>query len=102
MNKMHAYAAMAPTAKMRKQLNQLADDADKYAAELAQMPEWAQGYGHDMRVPVSVKVEHDGLAVETWTAKSGKTCHRVTWQDGSSTQYTGDLAEKYVNWNWGY
>lgn len=98
-NNIHAYAAAAPTAKMRRDLERLAADADSYSEMIAAMPEWAKAVAIDVRVPVSAKVAHDGLEVEQWTSKSGKQMHRVRWSDGTTTQYVGDLSKSYVEWN---
>ena len=51
------------------------------------------------QLPVAAKVEHEGLDVESWTSKGGAKMHRVRWADGTTTQYEGSLAKKYVAWN---
>lgn len=95
------YAETAKSARDRKILGRMADAADAYRAEIEAMPEWAKEravFG-DNRVPVSAKVEHDGLEVEHWTSKRGAQMHRVHWADGRTTQYEGDLSKTYVEYN---
>lgn len=93
------YAETTGNAKHRKALAKMADRSDAFDSELDAMPEWAKECAIDLRVPVSVKIEHDGLEVDHWTSASGKTMHRVHWADGTVTQYDGDLSGKYVEWN---
>lgn len=93
------FAETAKSAKNRAILNRIADDAAAAVEREANMPEWAKACAIDTRVPVSVKVEHDGLEVDTWTSKSGKAMSRVYWADGTTTQYVGDLAKCYVSFD---
>lgn len=95
------YAETAKSARDRRILGRMADAAEARRAEIESMPEWAKEcavFG-DARVPVSAKVEHDGLEVEHWTSKRGARMHRVHWADGWTTQYEGDLSKQYVEWN---
>lgn len=89
------------TAKETAALTKLGKKADAQQLAEAAMPEWAAEVAIDTRIPVSVKVEHDGLEVETWTSKSGKVMHRVHFGDGTATEYCGDLDRVYVNWDRG-
>lgn len=93
------FAETAKTAREARILNAMVDSAEAQKAAEAAMPEWAKACAVDVRVPVSVKAEHDGLEVESWTSKKGAQMHRVRWADGTETQYQGDLAKKYVEWN---
>ena len=77
----------------------MAEASVKYDAETVAMPEWAKAVSINHRVPVSAKVEHEGLEVESWTSKRGAEMHRVHWADGTTTQYEGSLAKKDVAWN---
>lgn len=98
-NSIRYYAATAPKAESRRILNRMADDAEQERAEMDAMPAWAKAVAIDTRIPVSVKVEHDGLMVESRTSKrSGRPIHTVHYADGA-TQYEGDLAKNYVAWN---
>lgn len=89
------------TAKETAALTKLGKKADAQQLAEAAMPEWAAQHAIDTRIPVSVKVEHDGLEVETWTSKSRKVMHRVHFGDGTATEYCGDLDRVYVNWDRG-
>lgn len=73
------YAEIAKSARDRRILGRMADAADAHRAEIEAMPEWAKESAvlGDTRVPVSAKVEHDGLEVEHWTSKRGAQMHRV-------------------------
>ena len=77
----------------------MAEASVAYDAETGRMPEWAKAVAIDHRVPVSVKAEHDGLECESWTSRRGEQMHRVHWADGTTTQFSGDLAKRYVEWN---
>ena len=101
MSSIRHFADIAKTAEARAYLNRLADYADAHRREVASMPAWAREVAVDVRVPVSAKVEHDGLEVETWTSRRGIEMHRVHWLDGSSTQYDKPLDMSYVAWDFG-
>lgn len=77
----------------------MAEASVAYQDEMARMPEWAKAVAIDRRVPVSAKVAHEGLDVETWTSRQGAEMSRVHWADGTTTQYEGDLSRKYVAWD---
>lgn len=93
------FAENARIARDRKILSNMAEMARQHADDVASMPEWAKACAIDTRVPVSVKVEHDSLSVDTWTSKSGNEMHRVHWADGTVTQYDGDLSRRFVEWD---
>lgn len=79
-------------------IKELNADAAAYSARLAARPDWVKELSSDGRITVAQRVEHDGLEVEHWTSKSGKEMHRVTWQDGWHTEYTGSLDVNKVEW----
>ena len=94
-----AYAKTAPKAH-HAILGKLSDAAIDATAARLSAPEWAQdAMVSGNRVPVAVKVAHDGLTVDTWTSKSGKAMSRVHWADGRTTEYADDLAHVYVAWD---
>lgn len=82
-------------------LTDLAKKADAQQLAESSMPEWAREVAIDVRIPMSVKVEHDHLAVESWESKSGKEMHRVTFLDGSTLEFCGSLDKQLVAWNRG-
>lgn len=92
---------IAARANEAKFLAKVARDAHDYEMALDARPQWVRDATttNDTRVPVSAKVEHDGLAVDSWTSKSGKEMHRVHWLDGTSTEYCGALDRCYVAWD---
>lgn len=100
-NSIRYFAETAKSERDRKALTRMADSADELAREIAAMPEWAKARATDVRVPVSVKVEHDDLEVESWTSKRGNEMHRVHWLDGTSTDFTGDLSKSWIRWDHG-
>lgn len=93
------FAENAKTARERRILNAMADNAEAQKAAEAAMPEWAKACAIDTRVPVSAKVEHDGLKVESWMSKKGREMHRVHWADGTETQFQNSLDKNYVQWD---
>lgn len=78
---------------------EMADMADEASKELDEMPEWAKSCAIVNRIPVSVKVEHDGLEVESWISKRGNEMHLVHWSDGTKTQFDGPLCKNYVRYD---
>lgn len=101
MNTIRYFASIAKSQRDRRILNRMADQAEELRAMIEAMPEWAKACAIDTRVPVSVKVEHDGLEVESWTSKKGRQMHMVHWLDGTKTQYDGDLSKSFIQWYWG-
>ena len=77
----------------------MADLADECQRKVDEMPEWARECAIDTRIPVSAKVEHDGLEVKSWKSKRGIEMHLVRWADGTATEDTGDLSTKYIQWD---
>ena len=98
---MRVLAENARNEKDRKFFTRMADMADEAAKELDEMPEWVKSCPGAIleRIPVSVKVEHDGLEVESWTSKRGNEMHQVHWSDGTKTQFVGPLCKNYVKWD---
>ncbi|OUO32264.1 hypothetical protein [Olsenella sp. An293] len=98
---MRDLAENARSEKDRKLFTYMADMADEAAKELDEMPEWVKSCAGAIleRIPVSVKVEHDGLEVESWISKRGNEMHLVHWADGTKTQFEGPLCKNYVKWD---
>lgn len=96
---MRYFAENARSEKDRKFFTYMADMADESAKELDEMPDWAKSCAILNRIPVSVKVEHDGLEVESWTSKRGNEMHLVHWSDGTKTQFEGPLCKNWVEWD---
>ena len=72
-----------------------------FIAGIENMPYWAK-VSHlpgSLRVPVSAKVEAEGLEVETWVSKKGIPMNRVHWLDGSVTEYTGELDKNFIEYD---
>lgn len=101
MDSIRHFARTAKKSADRAYLSRLADYADAHRREVESMPEWARKVAVGTRVPVSSKVDNEGLKIDTWKSKKGSDMSRVHWIDGSTTQYEGPLDRNYIEWYFG-
>lgn len=97
----------AKTAREKKILASMEDNADRYAESIASMPDWAFGNPGriDVRVPLAVIAENsdnrDNIHVTEFVSKSGRQMVSVEWEDRYGkhvTQSTGNANSVMYSW----